>query len=78
MKKFAAETKAKKIGLFPKLSPGDIYIYAFDGTELRSDQFQQLMLKTIIKVTGKERTKKIIMTIKQEEQTVEEDYVVGF
>ena len=77
LKKFAAETKAKKIGLFPRASPGDIYIYAFDGSEFRSDQFQQLWLKTIIKVTGKERTKKIVMTIKQK-QSVEEDFDVGF
>ena len=77
LKKFAAETKAKRIGLFPRASEGGINIYAFDGTEFRSDQFQQLSLKTIIKVTGKERTKKIVMTIKQE-QTVEEDFDVGF
>ena len=47
-------------------------MYTFDGTEFRSDQFQQLLLKTIIKVTGKERTKKIVMTIVQE-QTIQED-----
>ena len=79
LKKFAAETKAKKISLFPKPSSGDIYIYAFDGTELRSDQFQQLLLKTIIKVTGKERTKKIVMTIVQEQAVpYEDDYDVAF
>ena len=77
LKKFAAETKAKKIGLFPRKSPGDIYIYAFDGSEFRSDQFKQLLLKAIIKVVGKERTKKIVMTIKKE-QMVEEDFDVGF
>ena len=79
LKTFAVQTKAKRIKLFPRASPGDIYIYAFDGTELRSDQFQQLLLKTIIKVTGKERTKKIVMTIVQE-QTVpdEDDFDVAF
>ena len=32
--KFAVQTKAKRINLFPRKSPGDIYIYTFDGTEL--------------------------------------------
>ena len=79
LKKFAAETRAKRIGLFPRASEGGINIYAFDGTEFRSDQFQQLSLNAIIKVTGQERTKKIIMTIVQE-QTVpdEDDYDVAF
>ena len=34
LKTFAVQTKAKRINLFPRKSPGDIYIYTFDGTEL--------------------------------------------
>ena len=30
---FAAETKAKRINLFPRASVGGIYIYTFDGSE---------------------------------------------
>lgn len=79
LKKFAAETRSKGINLFPKASADDIYMYSFDGTKLRSDQFQALLLSTIIKtMVGTERTKQIIMTVEQKQTVVEEEYAVGF
>ena len=79
LKTFLVQTKANGISLFPRASPGDVYKYAFDGTKLRSDQFQALPLSTIIKTTvGTERTKQIEMTIEQKQTVVEEEYDAGF